>query len=329
MNRQALDAPATARSDAPPTAQISNARVTAELYLPDPEVGFYRGTRFDWSGVISRLQCNGHEYYGAWFTDRQPSVRDFIFRGADIVAGAHSAITGPAEEFVVAQGYGAARPGETFVKIGVGVLRRAGAAEYSCYDDYELVDSGTWTTRQDAGSIAFTQEVADPVSGYGYAYTKTVSMVNQRPELVIAHSLRNTGRHAISTPQYNHNFLTLDGTPTGPAFVITLPFAARTTAILEPFAAISGNRIAYRTELSGDDVLGFPVYGFGNSASDYDIRIENQHTGAGLRMTADRPLSHLAVWSIRTVLSVEPFVDLSIPPSATAGWSYQYGYHAA
>jgi len=309
--------------------QISNARVTADLYLPDPDIGFYRGTRFDWSGVISRLQCDGHEYYGAWFTERQPSVRDFIFRGADIVAGAHSAITGPAEEFVAPQGYDSAQSDQTFVKIGVGVLRRMDATEYSCYDSYELVDSGKWSTRQNAGSIEFTQEVADPVSGYGYAYTKTIRLVDQRPELVIAHTLRNTGRHAIRTPQYNHNFLTLDRAPIGPAFVITLPFAARTTTNLEPLAAISGNRIVYRAELSGDDVLGFPVHGFSNSASDYDIRIENQQTGAGLRMIADRPLSHLAVWSIRTVLSVEPFIDLNIAPSTSADWSYHYTYSAA
>ena len=317
----------TTSGDAPPAAQIANARIVADLYLPDPDVGFYRGTRFDWSGVISRLQCDGHEYYGAWFTERQPSVRDFIFRGADIVAGPHSAITGPAEEFVAPQGYDSAQPDETFVKIGVGVLRRMDATEYSCYDNYELVDSGKWSTRQNAGSIEFTQEIADPVSGYGYEYTKTVSLVDQRPELVIAHTLRNTGRLPIRTPQYNHNFLTLDRTPIGPAFVITLPFAARTTANLAPFAAISGNRIVYRAELSGDDVLGFPVHGFGNSQSDYDIRIENQQTGAGLRMTADRPLSHLAVWSIRTVLSVEPFIDLNIAPSTRADWSYHYTYY--
>ena len=76
-------------------------------------------------------------------------------------------------------------------------------------------------------------------------------------------------------------------------------------------------------------MLGFPVDGFGNSASDYDIRVENRHTGAGLRITADRPLNRLAVWSIRTVLSVEPFVDLNIAPSNSECWSYRYSYHLA
>ena len=34
-----------------PQAEISNASIRATLYLPDAQSGYYRGTRFDWSGV--------------------------------------------------------------------------------------------------------------------------------------------------------------------------------------------------------------------------------------------------------------------------------------
>ncbi len=50
-----------------PTADVSNTSVRATIYLPDAESGYYRGTRFDWSGVISSLKWNGHEYFGQWF----------------------------------------------------------------------------------------------------------------------------------------------------------------------------------------------------------------------------------------------------------------------
>jgi hypothetical protein len=43
--------------------------------------------------------------------------------------------------------------------------------------------------------------------------------------------------------------------------------------------------------------------GFGTSSSDFDIRVENRKTGAGVRVTGDRPLSRLYYWSIPTVLS--------------------------
>ena len=51
-----------------PEATISNGQVTAKIYLPDPQRGFYRSTRFDWSGMIASLEYGGHQYYGPWFT---------------------------------------------------------------------------------------------------------------------------------------------------------------------------------------------------------------------------------------------------------------------
>ena len=100
----------TARDTMPPQAHISNGQIKATLYLPDPERGFYRSTRFDWSGVIASLEYNGHQYYGPWFTGSDPSVRDFVYRGADILVSAQSGVVGPAEEFQRPQGYSTAKP---------------------------------------------------------------------------------------------------------------------------------------------------------------------------------------------------------------------------
>lgn len=47
-----------------PSAMIENAEGTVRIYLPDASKGFYRGTRFDWSGIISSLKWKGHEYFG-------------------------------------------------------------------------------------------------------------------------------------------------------------------------------------------------------------------------------------------------------------------------
>ena len=61
-----------------PQAAISNGVIQAKLFLPDPEQGYYRGTRFDWSGVISSLQYKGHEYFGQWFENYDPKIHDAI-----------------------------------------------------------------------------------------------------------------------------------------------------------------------------------------------------------------------------------------------------------
>jgi len=97
-----------------PKAAISNGPVQAVLYLPDAKNGYYRASRFDWSGVIPCLAYKGHTYFGVWFSHYESDDRD--------------AITGPVEEFRSADGaldYDQAKPGGLFVKIGVGVLRKA------------------------------------------------------------------------------------------------------------------------------------------------------------------------------------------------------------
>lgn len=195
-----------------PEAAITNGILHARLYLPDASNGFYRGTRFDWSGVIAGLTYKGHSYYGPWFTRTDPKVRDFVYDGPDIMAGPCSAITGPVEEFSTrgaALGFENAKPGGIFVKIGVGALRKPDNEKYSAYRLYEIVDHGKWTVQVKADSATFTQELRDPASGYGYIYRKTVKLINGEPEMAIEHTLQNVGSKPIESSVYDHNFLVL------------------------------------------------------------------------------------------------------------------------
>ena len=80
-----------------------------------------------------------------------------------------------------------------------GVLRRIDEADYSPYENYEIVDHGKWTSRAGTSAVEFTQEVNDPASGYGYIYHKTVRLTAERPELLITHRLSNIGRQPIQT----------------------------------------------------------------------------------------------------------------------------------
>jgi hypothetical protein len=321
--------PVTTSTPQHPEAVLSNDQLRVRVYLPHPERGFYRSTRFDWSGVISSLTYKGHEFYGRWFTAMDPPVRDFIYKGADIITGAQSSITGPAEEFQRPQGYTTAKPGETFVKVGVGVLRKKDDTPYSAYNNYDVASTGQWTVEEGPGWLEMIQTVNDSASGYGYEYRKTMRLTKGQPVLVIEHALRNTGRLPIETPQYSHNFLVLDGAATGPDFLITVPFQIKTAKPPDPaLAEIRGNQIAYTKVLTGEDRVTFPVDGFSTAAKDYDIRVENRATGAGFRVTSDRPLARLPLWSIRSVVSMEPFVDVTTAPGQTTTWKYTYTYFA-
>src|SRR5581483_11892927 len=158
-----------------PSAEITNGLIRAKVYLPDAHKGFYRGTRFDWSGVLYSLEANGHNYYGPWFSKTDPSVHDFVYRDADIVAGPCSAITGPVDEFGPL-GYDEAKPGATLVKIGSGALRKASTEKYDNYHLYEIADGGKWRVTRRPDGIEFVQELTDANSGYAYVYQKSVRL---------------------------------------------------------------------------------------------------------------------------------------------------------
>lgn len=133
------------RSDYP-QAEISNGLITARIYLPDGKNGYYRSTRFDWSGAIYSLQYKGHEFCAKWFDRVDPQVINWVYNGTEIVSGPCSALFGPVDEFQEPLGWNEAKPGETFIKIGVGVLRR-GERSYSRYVPYEVLDFGIWSVR--------------------------------------------------------------------------------------------------------------------------------------------------------------------------------------
>ena len=75
-----------------------------------------------------------------------------------------------------------------------------------------------------------------------------------------------------------------------------------------------GNQVTFRKALRGKDTVYMPLPGFGPTAADYRFTIENKKSGAGLRITGDRPLSKVVLWSIRSVLSLEPFIEMTIKP---------------
>src|SRR3954468_18986603 len=284
-----------------PRAEISNDAVTVKLYLPDVNEGFYRGTRFDWSGMISEVEYKGHKYFGQWFQRVNPAVHDFSYEGSDIVASPATAAVGPAEEFVGEAGqplgYRDAKVGETFVKIGVGVLRKPDDSAYDAFRNYELVNPGKWSVKTSPESVTFLQELSDAASGWNYTYRKTVHVLPGKPEMVIDHSLRNLGARDIVTDVYDHNFLRIDGDTPGPDYTIIMPFQVRTSRPPEKeLAEIRGNRIIYLKKLEGKERVFFPIEGFGNTPADYDIRIENPKHRAALRIRSDRPMQRQTLW---------------------------------
>lgn len=296
-----------------PEAAITNGKVAATFLLPDPAKGYYRGTRFDWSGAISSLRAAGHEYFGQWFPKYDPTL--------------HDAIMGPVEEFQThgsSLGYDEAAPGGTFIRIGVGAVRKPEEAQYQRFKTYDIVDHGKWTVKPGKDKIEFVHELSN--NGYAYRYSKTVRLTPGKTEMVIEHTLENKGAKVIETDQYNHNFLVIDGQPSGPDSHIEFPFDLKPSKPFQGGIAESrGREIVYNKELQpGQSVIAeFDTSG----TTAYDIKVENRAAGAGVRILGDRPIAKLVYWSIRTTTCPEPYIDLKVEPGRKTTWKYTYQFY--
>jgi len=295
-----------------PQTEISNGLIHATILLPDANKGYYQGTRFDWSGNIASLEYKGHNYFGQWFSKYSAVIHDVIM--------------GPVEEFAPLD-YSEIKAGGSFIKIGVGVVYKQDDKPYEFSRLYQLLNPGKWTIKKKADQVLFIHDLND--KAYSYHYEKTVSLTKDKPEMVLYHTIKNTGTRTIETNVYDHNFFVIDKHPIGPGLIVKLPFNLKGNgAGFGELAEIQGNQISFlRTIGNGEEVECFSLEGFGPGAADYEITIENRITGAGVKITCDQPFLKLAFWACSTTLCPEPYIKIKVEPGKEIKWSIKYEFY--
>ncbi len=290
-------------------AEISNNLVSMKLYLPDPVNGYYRASRFEWSGIIASLDYEGHNYFGEW-----KSVHDPLF---------HEDLCGPVEGAInPGLGYTEAKTGGKFIRIGVGVLEKPDEKEYRWDHTYEILDNGTWTTNKGNDWIEFTHVINSDI-GYSYIYTKRIDLKKDVPGFTITHILKNTGVKKIETDQFNHNFFVIDGQTTGPDFTVTFPFKVSTPDDLKDLVIIKNNKLLFRRELHKESIW-LLIEGYKSDSKYHHAIIRNSKTGAGIKFSVDKPLHRLAFWATTTTLCPENFILISLEPGKEETWVSDY-----
>lgn len=290
-----------------PSTVISNSEVLIKVYLPIPEEGLYRATRFDWSGVIGSVQYRGHEYFGYWKETHDPKF--------------HEDLAGPVEGYIEpGLGYAEAEPGGKFIRIGVGIIEKADEPEYNWKETYKILDHGKWTIDQGKDWITFTHEIKSDF-GYGYLYQKSIKLKSNGFSL--EHKLQNTGKKVIETDQFNHNFFMIDGEQTGPPFSISFPYAITTEDDLKGYVEIKDKDLYFIKELEDNSVF-LELSGYGGNVSDHQVTVINRKSGAGVTFTVDKPLFRMAFWACETTLSPENSIWISVEPGEEEEWTSDY-----
>lgn len=296
-----------------PQAEISNGILKASLYLPDANNGYYRATRFDWSGIISSLEFDGHNYFGKWFEDYSPTL--------------HDAIMGPVDSFEPLN-YNNTKPGGSFVKIGVGTLMKLSDTLYKAFTTYPIIDAGKWEIKKKATKIQFQHVLND--KDFPYEYKKTIEFTEGKPEMVISYKLKNTGKQTIETQVFNHNFFVFDNQPINTGFELT--FTKNISGTGRGFgdiAEIYENKLKILRALSkGESVYSASLEGISNNADDYDIKVETHKTGAGVRIKGNQPLSKLVFWCNAKTICPEPYISIKIKPGEEFSWKNTYEFYS-
>jgi hypothetical protein len=295
--------------------------ITAQVY-PPAEKQLYRGTRFDHAGVVFHITYKGQDYSTYWF-DR--FVTDPIDEGQYPPGTQHSccSVSGPVEEFA-AVGFDEAGMGGRFLKPGIGIFKRTSDNPLQ-FPTLPALNEGTRTFKSTKNSARFTQDLDDPQSGLGYSYVKTVTLVPGKPQMTIAHTLKNTGKKDIVTTVYCHNFLTLS--PGSEHMMITAPFTWRAEKPLQPeLVKLDGKTIRYIAPIPKGVTTISLMKGFGGKAGDYDFTVTNTKTGFGQRIRADQPIAKINMWSINSTYSLEPYIAIALKPGESKNWTYTYDF---
>ncbi|MDJ0748513.1 MAG: hypothetical protein QNJ11_03455 [Woeseiaceae bacterium] len=295
-----------------PKLVLENGKIRVSIHLPDPVHGYYRGTRFDWAGIIEHVDTAKHRFYAPLHAAHDP------YR--------HDCVSGPAEEFGMFRpmGYAEAEPGESFVKIGVGLLRRRDDTDYLFSNDYEVIHFGDWSVEQGSDRVVFFQDFVGE-RGWAYRYTKTISLVPGEAELVIAHRLENSGTKTIDLLNYNHNFTVIDDQAYGPDYRVEFPFTTAIPIGINNRAWFRDNAVEVPEPL-GDGSLWIPLYE-GQGRADYNrARITHLPSGASVEFTGDAPVTRMVFWAIERAACPEPFIRLKLAPGQSKEWSSHYRY---
>ena len=316
-----------------PKATLSNGKLEAVVFLPDPQNGYYRSTRFDWSGVVGCVSLNGHKFFGEWFAKYDPLKNDSIvgpveeFRTDNGTMGHYPATSPLLTMRTEAIGYNQAKPGEPFLKPGVGVLRKIDDKPYAFGTLYPIIDMGTWTTKVTKTSVTF-QQVLDGPDGYAYVYTKTLSLDANGTGMTLEHILKNTGSKTIDTKVYDHDFFMFDGQPAGPGTVVRFKFAPKPVDPLGDTVKVEGKEISFLKPVEARAAISGYLTGFSSSAADYDFTVEDTNRKIGIEQTSDTPLSRILFWSNGSVVCPEAYIHVPAEPGKTSHWKIHYRFFA-
>lgn len=293
-------------------ARITNGEIEAYVCVADNRAEqYYRGVRFDPTGVVLSLKAKGHIYFGGVYPIHNPECFD--------------SISGPVEEYLIV-GYNEAKVGEDFLKIGVGMLEKKSDKKYNFIEDFKLKNAGKRSVKVFDDSIEYTHEMSDK-SGYGYILKKRLRL--EKSSLVVEHTLKNIGSKTIDSNVYGHCFFTVDNMQIDESVVAKFNFKldCPQAYISKGLAEIKDNEIRYLRTAKDSDRVSIDNIQCAGTLEENCMEVEFGKLGAGVRVRGDKPLLKSVYWSNGKMVCPEPFVKIDLKPNEEFSWKFTYDFY--
>jgi hypothetical protein len=304
----------------------------------------YSGTRFDWTGFITQVTLA--KSTGARYTFCVPE---------SLEPGKGTGGWGLCNEFGndKAIGYADAQVGETFPKLGIGLLKKPERPGYNFFFPHDIDQQFPIQITATENQATFTVEPID-CRGYAARLTKTINVHDNW--LDIAYRLENVGSKLIDTNEYCHNFMGIDDHAIGPDYQLHFPYPIQLEDIagayrhfLPPLLrkllptflqdkllkrmAAPGNKAV---QVKGADFtfvttpqtpFYFRLLGF-SKTDGYQWELVHLPSSVKMREYDDFAPCRVAVWGTTHVISAEIFVDINLPPGQVKTWTRRYEFLA-
>jgi hypothetical protein len=295
----------------PPVAVLEQGDLRVHVLLPDAEHGYYRDTRFDWSGLVGLVEWRGHTFFGGTGS-KGPG---YSLGTSDEYKDVLPVLGGPDGTNEIER-----------IRIGVGVLTPlVVAAGKGNQVRWKLAEPFPWEIRRGTNFVEFSQIVTH--GPWGYELSKRIELTTGADGFTIARRLKNTGEKTIASMNYCHNWLRIDNEYVGSQYRLILPFQPvaeggfRNRDKVSVEAVDDGYRLRFERTLWAE-------LGARTEARDNAARVVNTNTGASVQLTGDWVPDAFNLYAQPGEVCPEPFLRLALPPGAQRDWKSSYRFAA-
>ena len=278
-----------------------------EVHIDSPSEG-YNFSRFDWTGKVRKVL---YQDIPVTTIERTDDVDINLFgMGLYNEFGIETAI-----------GFEETRQGEWFHKIGVGALQKSGDS-YQFTNPYKIRPA-TFHAEPRKHELRI-RCVSESLNGYAYKLNKEFSI--QGTSLNIEYQLENTGKKAILTDEYVHNFMGLDQKLIGKDYQLQFPFKLweqEFQTLVNPEGTLELGKMGISFKNNPKEQF-FVSHLNGPNTVPANWELQHLKYKIGIRETGSFTTQKVNLWGWQHVVSPELFHQISVEAGKTVEWSRTY-----